>query len=423
MTGPSCPRRVGTVTFRAVILPALTWLALPLLLGPLLASRSRRGEAIARVVLAGFTVGALVVGAETAVPGELARYAAATPGNALFVSLTLGLLIGALGPWPWPPDRWPQVVALPVLAGAVAAMWGNGPHWSGLLLGAVLGALPLVAGRTLPGGGVVREPDLSEAAPGWWLAITAAIALAEPLVLILLLPMPWLLPGRRRGWPTPVLRRLCMPLLALAFGVALVWLAVTVAGTPWIRLGDYISAAPLSAGAERLAAVLALGMVVALAAPWPLTPIAPLLLPVPAVVLLAHRFATDLAPQGVAAWLPAVAMFLVPSAVMEAFRGRWAGALGSIAVLGGLLGNAWGLVAGLVLALVSVTPSLRRTAPVRGVDRVTFLTSPWLAAPVAGALAVVVAALLRSEVVLATLLTAGLATALARRAAPPVRTP
>jgi hypothetical protein len=156
-------------------------------------------------------------------------------------------------------------------------------------------------------------------------------------------------------------------------------------------------------------------MVLCLAAPWPFSRLAPLLAPVPATVILAHRLATDLAPQGIEAWLPAAAMLLVPSALLEAFRGRWAGALASVAVLGGLLGSSPAYLAGLVLALVAVTPSLRRSAVGGPSDRVTFFSSPWLAVPVAGAAALVIAVLLRAEVVLATVLTAGFATALARR--------
>lgn len=403
------------MNFRHVTVPALTWFALPLLVGPLLAAPRRRGEAMARVVIAGLALGALLVGADTTEPAALVRYAARDPGGALFVSLSIGLIVGALGPWPWPLDRRSFLAGVPLLVMAGVSLAGGELQWMGLLLGVVLAALPLAAGLGLPGGGVVHEPDFTDAAPGWWLAITAAVALAEPLVLLLLLPIPWLLPGQRRGWPSPPASRRVMPLVALACGTGMAWLALTVAGTPWVRLDAYIVSAPLSAGAERLAAVLALGMVVALAAPWPLTRLAPLLLPLPATVIVAHRVATDLAPQGIAAWLPAVAMLLVPSAVIEAFRARWAGALGSVAVLGGLLGTGSAWAAAIVLALVAVTPSLRRHVAEGPGDRVTFFSSPWLALPVAGALAVVIAAMLRAEVVLATLLAAGLATALARR--------
>ncbi len=372
--------------------------------------------------MTGFALGALATASGTLEPGELAQYAARTADNALFVSLTLGLVLGALGPWP-PRVEWRSAVcAVPLVAALLATGWST-VRWAPLGLGMIFGALPLFAALALPGGGQTRDSDLRTAAPGWWILITVAIAAAEPLLVTALLPLPWLLPGRRAGWPdAPWLRRV-MPAVGTVLLAGMIWLALTVAGTPWVRLADYAVLAPVSIAAERLMAVLALGAVVAFAAPWPLRRFAPVLVPMPAIVLLASRFAANLAPSGMAAWYPGTALVLVPSALIAALLGHWRTALGTVALLGGLLGTPPGLIAGLVLATVAVLPSLRAVTadPVR--DRVTFFGSRWLAPVVSAALAGVIVAILNVEVVLATILAGGLALLLARPSAatPPPR--
>jgi hypothetical protein len=400
-------------------LPSLLWWSAPLLALPWSAPAGARGRAMARLLITGFGVGALYVGVGSLAPGEVAGYAALRPDNAMFVSLTVGLMLGALGPWPPPVDWRGLSLGLPLMVVLLVSV-GSRLQLAPLGLGAVLGALPLFAGLALPGGGYTSDTNLQQAAPGWWLAITLAIAAAEPLLLIAALPLPWLLPGRRAGWPDSPWSRRVMPMIGFILLLATLWLALTVAGTPWARLSNYSLTAPLSEGAERLLAVLAIGALVALTAPWPLRRLAPALVPMPALVLLAWRVATELAPTGVAAWLAGTAMLLVPAALIAALCRQWRTALGSLALVGGLTGTVAGLASGLVLAGVAVLPSLRPVTADRERDRVTFFGSPWLATLVAAALAGVTVALLEVEVVMATVLAGGVATLLGR---PPGQSP
>jgi len=389
--------------------PTLAVLAMPLLVNPLLAPLHHRGQAMARIVVSGLALGALWVAAGITSVAEIHAYAATDPSNALFISITLGLLVGALGPWPLPFHRASWLTAAPLMLVPVGLNLGvlrGGP----LLLGAVLGALPLFAGLAIPGARRNRDPDLTEAAPAWVLGVTLLVALAEPLVLVVLLPIPWLLPWPRSWARLPASRRV-LPLIGLLLFVVLLWLALTIAGTPWARFGTFAAAQPLSIGAERLLAVLGIGAVMALLAPWPLGRLGPLLTPLPALVVTGYRLATTLAPQGVTAWLPGTALVLVPSALIAALLGQWRTALGTIALLGGLTGSSIGLAGGLLLAVLAVWPSLRPGAPEH---RVTFFDAPWRAMMVALAIACVVVALLEVEVVMATGLAAGSAVILGR---------
>lgn len=389
--------------------PTLILLAIPLLAGPLLAPARQRGQAMARIVVAGLALGALWVAAGITSAAEIHAYATTDQSSALFISITLGLLVGALGPWPLPIHRtsWLTGIPLmlvPLLLNLDALRWGP---W---LLGAVLGAVPLFAGLAIPGARRDRDPDLTRSLPAWLLAVTLFIALAEPLILVILLPVPWLLP-RRRAWAALPVSRRALPLACFLMLVVLVWLALTIAGTPWVRFGTFAATQPLSIGAERLLAVLGIGALISLLAPWPMSRFGPLLTPLPAIVVTGYRLATTLAPQGVTAWLPGTALLLVPSALIAALLGQWRTALGTVALLGALTGSLTGLIGGLLLVLLVVWPSLR---PGATEHRVRFFGAPWRAMLVAAAVALSVVALLEVEVVMATCLAAGCATVLAR---------
>ncbi len=389
--------------------PTLVLLAIPLLAGPILAPERQRGQAMARIVVSGLALGALWVASGITSAAEIHAYAATDPSNALFVSITLGLLVGVLGPWPLPIHRTSWSSGVPLMLVPLALNLGV-VRWGPLLLGGVLGALPLFAGLAIPGARRDRDPDLARSLPAWLLAVTLLIALAEPLVLVMLLPVPWLLPWRRAWARVPAARRV-LPLVGLLLFGGLSWLAVTIAGTPWARFGSFAVTQPLSIGAERLLAVCGIGALISLLAPWPLGRLGPLLTPLPALVVTGYRLATTLAPQGVTAWLPGTALLLVPSALIAAILGQWRTALGTIALIGALTGSVTGLVGGSLLALIAVWPSLRPGVPA---NRVTFFGVPWRATLVATAVALVVVALLEVEVVMATCLAAGCAMVLAR---------
>lgn len=384
--------------------------ALPLLALPWLVEATDRGRVAARLVIVGLALGALLAGAGTLEPAGLGRYSAAASGNALFVSLSVGILLGCLLPWP---PRWPLGATLLGIPLAVVALIPlvSGINVGGLLLGAVLGALPSVVGSILPRPRQVPGPG---SASGWWQLAALLIALAEPLLIIGLLPLPWLLPIGRRWWPESTGVRRILPAIALVFAVVLLWLALTVAGDPLVMLRGYGRAAPLSPAAGRLLAVLGYGMILTLLAPWPFGRLGPELVPVPALMVLGFRFATQLAPQGMAAWFATAGIVLVISALVSAFRRDWQASFGAIAVLTALTGSTAGFGAGLVLAMVAIGPALMRPWRTGDADPVTFNTSPLLTAALGGALAVAIAVLIDVEVVLATVLAAGIAAALAR---------
>ncbi|MEO8479526.1 MAG: hypothetical protein ABI542_07820 [Gemmatimonadota bacterium] len=389
--------------------PTLLLLAIPLLAGPVLAPERQRGQAMARIVVIGLALGALWVASGITSVADIHTYAATDPSNALFVSITLGLLLGALGPWPLPVHRPSWFTGIPLLLVPLGLNVGV-VRWGPLLLGGVLGALPLFGGLAIPGARRDRDPDLTQGLPASLLAVTLLIALAEPLILVILLPVPWLLPWRR-SWATVPMARRVLPLVGLVLFVTLAWLALTIAGTPWARFGSFAATQPLSIGAERLLAVCGIGALMSLLAPWPVGRLGPLLTPLPAIVATGYRLATTLAPQGVTAWLPGTALLLVPSALIAAMFGQWRTALGTIALLGALTGSVLGLIGATVLALLAVWASLRPGVPA---NRVTFFSVPWRATLVAAAVALVVVALLEVEVVMATCLAAGCAIALAR---------
>jgi hypothetical protein len=206
-----------------------------------------------------------------------------------------------------------------------------------------------------------------------------------------------------------------MPAVALALAAITGWLAMTIAGDPFVALGGFAMLAPLSPSAERLLGLLGVAVVVAMAAPWPLHRCAPGAVLLPAAVMLAHRFATNLAPGAMPTWRPLATLILVPSLVAAAHRGHWANALGSAAVLVALQPGVSTLVAAgvaLLAALVVVRGSGAADPTVS--RRVTFPESRGEAVLLAAAMALAAAAVLRDEVVLATLLVAGVASAAAR---------
>jgi hypothetical protein len=116
-----------------------------------------------------------------------------------------------------------------------------------------------------------------------------------------------------------------------------------------------------------------------------------------------------------AGWAPALTLVLVPVSVIAAFRGRWAGALSALAIVPVTAAEPWarGVAALAVITAVAVAARPPRDRPGAD-DGVTFPMERWLAAAVAVSVAGVVAVVLPDEVVLATVLAAGVAIAAAR---------
>lgn len=398
-------------------MPLLVWLVLPLLAAVVLVTDRERGRATARLIVPVFALATLDAASGTLDLSSLADWALATPSNGLFLSISLGLAIGGIGPWP--PAAWRRWVAglplvLVLLANGVEAI-----HWPALLLGAVLGALPLLASGALPPRPLQPETRAGEAISqrGWAVVCTTVVlALLEPLLLTLVVPLVPLVWSRAPAHTLGLApRQRVLPVLAVVLAVCIGWFAITIGGTPWLTLGGFAETAPLSPAAERLLGLAAVLLVLALLAPWPLHRLGVGIALAPAAVILAHRFATSLAPGGIVEWRTLAAMVLVPAAVGAAVRRYWSAALLSVAALMAMRFGWWPVAAALAAGIAALLPAGTRTVlnPLLG-HRVSFPTARGIALLAAVGLAAAAPMLLADEVVLATLLGFGLATAAAR---------
>lgn len=395
----------------------MTWLLLPPLAAILAVPCDARGVAAARLVVATFAVAALSVAVGEAAIPAVEAFGAAGPGNPLFLSITAGLVLGAMCPFPRA-TRLSAVALVPLLACVIWAIRGA-LHLPGLALGTVFGALPFLVGWVAPrrapraASGHVHRPT--------WVALgvtllAAGLAMLEPMAIALLapaVPIAWRIGAG--GHEHLSARRLVLPVVATLGAAALGWFAFTIAGDPLARLVSFFSAEPVSPAAERWLGVLALALVAAMQAPWPLHRFGPGVLLAPAASLLAWRMSASVAPDMLAGWQPVVGMVLVPSAIVAAWRGHWPTALGSaalvvafrpepLAMVGILLASA-GAVG---LAIDGATRNL--VAP----DRVTFSGTNWAALLAGAGMAATAGALLHHEVVLASVLAWGLSSAAAR---------
>ncbi len=416
---PSEPRSSAIVT-----IDTLTWLLLPPLVAIALVPRRERGGAATRLIVAAFGLGTLVAGVGELGASTMRAYAMQSAGNALFVSLSAGLVLGAASPWRR--SAWPSWASVLVLAAATAWPVVGLMHWGGYLLGAVLGTLPLALGRVVPASSPANARDEPATLPvitALALSLVAtALALAEPLVLVLLapvVPLVWRAFPRHRAQIAP--RQLVLPVVAALAVVALGWLALTIAGDPLVRLGTFFAAAPVSPAGEQWLGLLGLVLVLAMLAPWPLHRYGVGVLLAPAATILTWRLAGSVAPDVLAGWQPLVGMALVPLAVIAAWRGRWVEGLGAAAIMVAfrpgvvaLIGAALAILAALAFAVTAPNRNMLRP------DRVTFSGEWWVAMLAAAGVATTAVAMLQHEVVLATLLAGGLASAAARtgRAAP-----
>jgi len=394
------------------------WLLLPILAAVAVVEPALRGRAAARLAVATFAVATLDAAVGTLSPAVLHEWAATEASNALFVSISAGLAIGAVVPWPR--REWREwLPGLPLAVSLVAALVSV-IQWAPLALGVVLGALPLLLANAFPRSAAASRRVESFGSPrtAWSIAVVAALlALLEPLLLTLvapLLPVVW-----RRGddW-RPVLRTLTWPIIATVCAVFLGVLATTIAGSLLVRLGDFSLQAPTSLAAERLLAMLGAMVVIAMLSPWPLIGFGPGTVLGPAAVVLAHRFAVSLAPGGMPGWITLVAMVLLVPAVGAALRGHWAHSLVCLAALLALDGVAWTTVAAAIATVAAMATAWQGNGNLLLGQRVSFPVARGTAVLAAVGLAVTPAVLLSDEVVLATLLALGLATAAARVTGP-----
>ncbi len=396
----------------------LWWLLLPALAGLAIARPAERGPVVARVVVLAFALGTLLAGVGGLATAELRGYAQASPGGALFVSLSTGMLLG--GMLPWPPRGWRAWIgAAPLAVAGLVIAWPAlraGPY----LLGAVLAAVPTLLGDAFPSRSAVlamsRDPVAHRRA-GWLVLVLAlAVSLAGSLGAMLLAPICGLVVGLivRRSLPRGR-GQLVLPAVAAVASLLLAWLALTIAGDALAEAATFFTSAPVSPAAERWLALLGVVVVLAMLAPWPLGRFGLGMAMAPAAAVLAYRVSLSVAPAALGDWLPLLGMLLVPLAVLAALGGRWPEALVIASVLAALRPGGFaiaGAVAALGAALAITASSGGRNILRPG--RVTFAGAWWLAALAAIGCGAAALALLAHEVVLATLLTGGLALAAAR---------
>ena len=385
----------------------LLWLALPLLLMPLLVEQERIGAAAGQVIIAGLGLGALVQGAGTLDPRDLRDVAAASPHAAWFVGMTLGLLLGgaclAVGMRSWRA----AILAAPLAVGAVLSLASGAI--AAAVAGVVIGVLPTAVARVLP---VAHGPAADESPPLRSIsglpgqvalgALAIAVALAGPAVLAggLLITVAglawWSGRGTSRLRTVPVLASIGSALL-----VAWFWLALTIAGSSLISFARLATDAPVSTAASVWLAALALAWAVAFAAPWPLDRLAGVVvqLPVTAIVLY---LAMGVAPEGATHWQPLLTMVMVAAAVAASLWRRWDGALAALMLLGATRTGSAALVAALAVAVI---PALRR---IPGTIRLVRALG-------AGGVALLVAIMLHDQVVMAVVLGLSLAAIAGRR--------
>jgi hypothetical protein len=401
---------------------SLAWLVLPLLWAPWHAPLDRLGAAAARLVLAGFALGALQVGVGTLELADLASYAA-REGNGSFVSLTLGVLMGgALVPWDTPRSRLAWLAAVPgiVGGGAVLALAGLAlPAASGVFLGAV----PALVAR----GWRWRQPRRPPAP--WSMPTPATLGGGERTAALVVLVLAVLggpvlfvslglgvliaVGGWRRRAAGGAHRWPIASALAVVGLAAFTWLAVTIAGRPLVPMRDYILLAPVSPAGEALLASFLLVALLGCFAPWPLHRLGDARATLPITVAFAHGAAVMMVPDALRAWLPLWTMVLIPAALVAVARRRWDAAAGALAGLAAVRPGTAALLGALGVILWPVALALRpigRGNPHPG-ERVTFpgVRVGVTAAAIGAALTVSV--VLADEVLLGTLLAVGLAVA------------
>lgn len=402
---------------------SLFWCAIPLLLLPWLSAPERLGMAVSRIVVAGFALGALQVGTGSLGSADLDSWAA-REGNAGFVALTLGVLIsGALVPTTARARFGGWLPGLPLMLASAPVLIGIGLHGAGALgIGLVLGALPSVAALIRHRCGschatsTVERPASSRGvglAVGCTIvAIWAVAAWGGPILVVtfglaaLLLLSGWRVRASRARSPWPVASVIGAGGLA---GFA--WLAVTIAGQPFVVLRGYGLHAPLSPAAEQWLGTLLAVTMLGTFAPWPWHRWGDARATFPIAIAFTHAVATMVAPEGVRGWLPLLTIVLVPSAILGLLGRRWDGAAGALAALAALRSGPWATTAAHAVVLWPTLCAIWPSAPV-GVlsgEWITFRGARLGVTSAAVGAALTVAVVLRDEVVLGTILAAGLA--------------
>jgi hypothetical protein len=357
--------------------------------------------------MAGLGLGALAQGAGSLDPSDLRYVASQSPHGGWFVGLTIGVLI--TGTCIAADTRSWRTTALagPLLVGLVCSIVRS--EVVAVLVGALIGLVPLVLARALPRPDARPAASLDGARSPVWRSVSLVLggltivsAWFGPLAVAaaLLCALSWC--EWSFGRVTVASRRFpVLPILATLLLGAWLWLAIAIGGSPTITFGRFAADAPVSAAATVVLALLAIGWGVAIAAPWPLDRFADVTvqLPVLGVVFYLAMHAT---PDGTAHWQPLLSVIMVPAAIVAVAQARWDAAAGALLLLG--LTRPGPVSLGTAVLLAAVPPGRR------------LISSARLAVGVAGiAVAGVVATMLRDQVVLAVILALGVSSAAMRR--------
>lgn len=378
--------------------------AVPIAVGAWHAPRRGDGIVWGSAVLLGAALASLVAGTGGLEREAWRGYALAVPGGQAFIAAGVGGMLAAAaaasgrGVWAAPLA---VVVTLglretlrspAVLAGAavVVALLAFGAGW-GRARAAVR-----PAGTTTPPWPLL-DRVLLIAVVGLFLA-GGPIVLALPAMVLL-------------TWRTHAARRAtvwwAIPVVVTLFSGTVLWLLMTVAGTPWAMLATARTEIPLSAAAERLVGNLWVALVIVLGGSWPLGRRGLALRAAPAAVALAFAGATMLSPDGIAAWRPLATLLLVPAALAAGVRRDLAGLTGALASLAALDGSPLGSAAALLLLAWPMAGRAGLGNPDGG-ERVTLHAARIGGIALALGFALAMLVILPDEVLLGTVLAAGL---------------
>lgn len=401
----------------------LLWLAIPLFLLPIVARRDRLGGAAGQLIIAGLGLGALHQGAGTLDPRDLRDTAGQSLHVAWFVGITVGALITGACLFPDVSNWRKNLTAGPLLIGLLLTISTDAVV--AVLVGALIGLVPTTVGQLVPrkrASSVAPQPDAERPAARRRFAsaarltarlrsanarsgrsaslllgaVTVTSALFGPIAITVtgLCALNWcewsLVPKTHAIARIPIL-----PITATILLAAWLWLALTIAGSPWITLGGFATAAPVSVAAGQLLATLAIGWGIAIAAPWPLDRLTGVTVQLPPLAVVLYLVA-QATPDGMAHRQPLVSAIVVPAAIAAVACRRWDGAAAALLLLAATRPGAGSLAAALLLGL---TPAGRR-----------LISSERLGGGVSGvAVALLVVLVLRDQVVLAVVLALGVA--------------
>jgi hypothetical protein len=397
------PRPVlsGAATLTTDALVLISAALLPITVGAWRRVATTHGAA----VLLGAALASLLAGTGGLELDAWRGYAAAVSGGQDFVAAGCGALLAAAwlaaGPGPW------RAAAVPL-----TLLVGTQMQASLLSLGTLAGAAVVVALLAFGAGlGRAGAAVPVTALPSWSASDRLGLALAvlfvllgPPIIAVLLLTAAaaWRthVTVRTRGWWV-------MPTLLTALLAVLGWLLMTVAETPWVTLRAARLELPLSAAAERVVGNLWVMAVALLAGAWPGGRRGLSLRTAPLAVAFGAAGAAMVTPDGIAAWLPLATLLLVPAALIAAARRDRAGLVGAVGAVLSLHGTPLAIGAALLLLAWPVALHGGAGNPDRP-DRVTLHAVRVGGLTMALGLALAPMAVLPDEVLMGTLLAAGL---------------